>query len=405
MVTSTSARTARVSGPEENQRPDAASLLVTGDDRLAETIAPLAAAAGHPLHRVRRAADAHARWRGAPLAIVGADVAADCLAYGLPERRGLVLCTTLPWFGADPTGTSMLWPLAIRLHADHVIAVPEAAEWLLDRFTRAARETTPARVVATVAGHGGAGASTLALAAATAAARDGSGHGLRVVLIDLDFDGGGIDTAAGLAAQPGWRWPALSTGSGQLEPERLLAGLPQREGLHLVGPDPRDRTVPDAEMFGRVLHAARLGADLVVIDLPRTRTEAAARAAAAATSLAVAVGPSPRSWEASRVTVAEYGLHAARIGMVLRGAAVPRPAPAPEGADPFDQIAPPVWGRVPDDRRVPERLRRGRLPRGRNGRRLRELTAELRRGRPRPGDAPTESTGSGRRLTPTGAVR
>src|SRR5699024_7972635 len=98
--------------------------------------------------------------------------------------------------------------------------------------------------------------------------------------------------------------PALAAGSGQLEPERLLAGLPQREGLHLVGPDPRDRTAPDAEMFERVLHAARLGADLVVVDLPRIRTEAAARAAAAAASVAVAVGPSPRSWEASRITVA-----------------------------------------------------------------------------------------------------
>ncbi|WP_051815498.1 septum site-determining protein Ssd, partial [Glycomyces tenuis] len=270
------ARAAKHTGP---QRPAAESLLVTGDDRLAETITPLAAAAGHPLHRVRGPGDAETRWRRAPLVIVGADAAADCLAHGLPERRDLILCTTLPWIGADPTGTSMLWPLAIKLQADHVIAVPEATEWLLDRFTRTARDTTHAPVAAVVAGHGGAGASTLALAGATAAARDGK----RVVLIDLDTTGGGIDTAAGLDAQPGWRWPSLASASGQLEPERLLSGLPQRDGLHLIGPDPRDRTAPEAAALERVLHAARIGADLVLIDLPRTRTEAAARAAAAAT--------------------------------------------------------------------------------------------------------------------------
>ncbi|WP_051393055.1 septum site-determining protein Ssd [Glycomyces arizonensis] len=376
MVASTPARTPGGSKHAGAQRP--ASLLVTGDDRLAETVAPLAAATGHTLHRVRRPADAEPHWQHAPLAIVGADVAEDCLAHGLPVRPGLVLCATMAWISDDPTGTSMLWPLAIRLHADHVIAVPQGTEWLLEHFTRTARDTSPAPVVAAVAGHGGAGASTLALAAATAAAQGGK----RVVLIDLDPSGGGIDTAAGLASQLGWRWPSLAARSGQLEPERLLAGLPQREGLHLVAPDTRDRAVPGAEAFERVLHAARIGADLVVVDLPRTRTEAATRAAAAASSLAVAIGPSPRSWEAARGTVAEYALHASRIGMVLRGGVAQRPEPAPDGADPFDAIAPPVWGRVPHDRRLPERLRRGRLPRGRTRRRLHDLMTELDRPRP-----------------------
>lgn len=387
MVPSTPART---TGTTEPPRP-AASLLVTADDRLAETIAPLAAAAGHPLHRARRPADAETHWQRAPLVVVGADIAADCLAHGLPQRRDLILCTTLPWIGADPTGTSMLWPLAIRLHADHVIAVPEAAEWLLDRFTRTTRDTTPAPVIATVAGHGGAGASTLALAAATARARTGD----RVVLIDLDPAGGGIDTAAGLAAQPGWRWPSLAAATGQLEPERLLAGLPRRGGLHLIAPDPRDRTAPDAETLGHLLHAARIGADLVLVDLPRTRTEAATRAAAAAASTAVVIGPSPRSWKAAHGTVADYGLHTARIGTVLRGTAAPAPRPDPDGADPFDAIEPPVWGRMADDRRLPERLRRGRLPR-RTGRRLHELTAALARPRHDATDQQLAQTGTSR---------
>lgn len=384
MAASTPARTT-----ERTQFPrPAESLLVTGDDRLAEALAPLAAAAGHPLHRVTGPGDARSRWHRAPLVIVGTDAAEDCLAHGLPERRDLILCTTLPWTGADPTGTSMLWPLAIRLQADHVIAVPEATEWLLDRFTRTTRDTPPAPVVAAVAGHGGAGASTLALACATAAADDGR----RVVLIDLDHTGGGIDTAAGLGSQAGWRWPSLATGTGQLEPERLLAGLPQRGGLHLVGPDSHDRTAPDTAALERVLHAARLGADLVLVDLPRTRTEAAARAATAATAIAVAIGESTRSWQAAHATVAQYDHCAPRIGTVLRSTA-PRPA---RNTGTTDATTPPTWGHIPDNRRLPERLRRGRPPRGRTGRRLRELMNELLRHR---------TTGPDRTPALTGATR
>lgn len=392
MVPSTPARTAGTAQRPEPPQP-AASLLVTGDDHLAETVAPLAAAAGHPLHRVGRPGDAEPHWQRAPLVVLGADLAADCLDHGLPARRDLILCTTLPWIGADPTGTSMLWPLAIRLHADHVIAVPEATEWLLDRFTRTTRDTTPAPVIATVAGHGGAGASTLALAAATAASQARR----RVVLIDLDPAGGGIDTAAGLASRPGWRWPSLATGTGQLAPERLLAGLPRREGLHLIGPDPRDRAEPEADTLEHLLHAARIGADLVLIDLPRHRTEAATRAAASAAATAVVIGPSPRSWEAAHGVLADYGLHTARIGTVLRGAAVPARRPDPDGADPFDAMDPPVWGRMAEDRRIPERLRRGRLPR-RTRRRLDELTAAL-VGPRHPAPA------AERRLARTGAAR
>ncbi|MCH7229528.1 hypothetical protein L0U85_01425 [Glycomyces sp. L485] len=382
MVASTLVRTAEdPKGTAPRNTPAATeSLLVTGDDRLADIITPLAAAAGQPLRRVKDPAEARARWQHAPLAIVGADIGDECLALGLPERPDLILCTTVAWISADQADASMLWPLAVKLHAEHVIAVPEANEWLLDRFTRSTRATTAAPVLATVAGHGGAGASTLALAGATAAAREGRS----VVLIDLDLTGGGIDTAAGLGAQPGWRWPALAAGTGQLEPDRLLSGLPKRDGLHLVAPDPRNPAGPGTEAFERVLRAARMGADLVVVDLPRTRTGAAARAAAAAEAVAVALGPSPRAWEAARNVVAAYGLHTSRIGMVLRGTDRPKPEPAPDGAEPFDDFAPPVWGHMPVHRRLTGRLRRGRLPHGRTTRRLRALMTELGRTRSDP---------------------
>ncbi|MCC3764741.1 hypothetical protein K3N28_16920 [Glycomyces sp. TRM65418] len=377
----------------------AESLLVTADDRLAEMITPLAAAADHPLRRVRHPLDAAGRWQTAPLVLVGPDLAPECIACDFPTRAHLLLCTTMSWLGTDADDTSLLWPMAIQMQATGVIALPDADDFLADLFTRTARDTEPAPVLATVAGHGGAGASTLALAAATDAARDGRA----TVLIDLDHTGGGIDTAAGLAAQAGWRWPSLANATGTLEPERLLAGLPQRSGLHVLGPDPRNPAEVDADAFERILRAARLAADLVVVDLPRTSTKAAVRAAAAARSIAVALGPGTRSWEAARSVTAAYGLHNAHLGVVLRGEADPRPAGVGwDGPREADWFEPPVWGTVPSDRRLPVLLRQGRVPRGRVGRGIRELTTELSRPRSR-GDLALTGTGDGREQT--GAAR
>lgn len=358
----------------------AESLLVTGDDRLVEAIAPLAATAGHPLRRVHHPHDAESRWQTAPIVLVGPDLAPECIACDFPPRGPLLLCTTMSWLGGDADDTSLLWPMAIQMQATGVVALPGADDYLTDLLIRTALDVEPAPVIATVAGHGGAGASTLALAAATDAAREGR----KSVLIDLDHTGGGIDTAAGLAAQPGWRWPSLANGTGPLDPERLLGGLPKRGGLHLVGPDPRNPAEVGAAAFDRVLRAARLAADLVVIDLPRTRTPAATAAAVAARSIAVALGPGDRSWEAARSVTAAYGLHSAHLGVVLRGDARPNPAGVSwDGPREADWREPPVWGTVPTDRRLPVLLRQGRVPRGKVGRGLRDLTTALSRPRSR----------------------
>lgn len=373
--------------------PAAESLLVTTDDHLAETITELAATAGHPLRRIRHPRDAATHWQRAPLVLIGPDLGPACIACNFPARGPILLCTTMSWLGGDTDDTSLLWPMAIQMNATSVLALPEANNFLTDQLTRTVRDTEPAPLIATVAGHGGAGASTLALAAATDTARDGR----TTVLIDLDHTGGGIDTAAGLAAQPGWRWPSLTAGTGPLDPARLLAGLPKRGGLHLVGPDPRNPAEVPADAFDRVLRAARLAADLVIVDLPRTRTDAAAAAAVAARSIAVAIGPGPRSWEAARSVTAAYGLHSARIGAVLRGDAERRPTGTTwDGPREADWREPPVWGRLPTDRRLPALLRQGRLPRGRAGRGIRDLTTTLAEPRPRGELALPNRTGAAR---------
>lgn len=373
--------------------PAAESLLVTTDDRLAEAITPLAATAGHPLRRVRHPRDAESHWQRAPLVLVGPDLAPECIACDFPPREPLLLCTTMSWLGGDADDTSLLWPMAIQMQATGVVALPDADDYLTDLLIRTALAQEPAPVIATVAGHGGAGASTLALAAATEAAQGGR----KTVLIDLDHTGGGIDTAAGLASQPGWRWPSLAGGTGPLDPERLLGGLPKRGGLHLIGPDPRNPAEVSADAFDRVLRAARLAADLVVIDLPRARTPASTMAAVAARSIAVALGPGPRSWEAARSVTAAYGLHSAHLGVVLRGEADPRPAGVTwDGPREADWREPPVWGALPTDRRLPVLLRQGRIPRGKVGRGIRDLTTTL--GKPR-------SRGELALLGQTGAAR
>src|SRR5687768_4559942 len=102
--------------------PAAESLLVTADDRLAEMIAPLAAAAGHPLRRVRHPLDAAGRWQRAPVVLVGPDLAPECIACDFSTRDQLLLCTTMSWLGTDTEDTSLLWPMAIQMQATGVIA-------------------------------------------------------------------------------------------------------------------------------------------------------------------------------------------------------------------------------------------------------------------------------------------
>jgi hypothetical protein len=59
-----------------------------------------------------------------------------------------------------------------------------------------------------------------------------------------------------------------------------------------------------------------------------------------------------------------------------------------------------VWGTVPSDRRLPVLLRQGRIPRGRVGRGIRDLTTELSRPRSR-GDLALAGSGGEQ----TGAAR
>ncbi|HEV7626077.1 MAG TPA: hypothetical protein VGO89_06230, partial [Streptomyces sp.] len=158
----------------ETPRP----LVCTRDPDLLDDLLRLAAAGGAEVHVPPDPASARPYWMFAPLVLVGADVAPEYAAARLPGRPGLVLVahgggsTRLPRGDpADPPDEG-LWAAAAAVGAEHVVLLPAAEAWLVERYaTPAAGAAGPGRVVAVIGGRGGAGASVLSAALALAASR------------------------------------------------------------------------------------------------------------------------------------------------------------------------------------------------------------------------------------------
>ena len=103
------------------------------------------------------------------------------------------------------------WGLAELIGAEHVVVLPAAEPWLVDRLAEWRRPrpaAAPPRIVAVLGGRGGAGASVLAGGLAVTAAR----ARLRTLLVDADPLGGGLDLVLGWEELDGLRWPALDRG-------------------------------------------------------------------------------------------------------------------------------------------------------------------------------------------------
>lgn len=155
----------------------AGPLVVTADEGLAEHLLRLCAAAGTEPRLIRGAPPPRELWDAAPLVLVGDDQAERCA--GLGRRAGVLL------LGLDLDDPGV-WVRAVQLGAEHVLFLPDAEAWLLDRIADAAEGVgSPAVTVAVLGGRGGAGASTLACALAVTAARTGR----RTMLLDGDPSG------------------------------------------------------------------------------------------------------------------------------------------------------------------------------------------------------------------------
>jgi secretion/DNA translocation related CpaE-like protein len=281
---------------------------VTSDRSLLDDLLRLAAAGSVEVTVAPDPELARSDWSSAPFVLVGADSLARCAASGLSNRTAVILVTRAgrpepPWRSAD------------SLRIEHVVVLPEAETWLVDRFADyAAGNPDRARVVALVGGSGGAGASVLATALAVTARR----RSLDTLLIDGDPLGGGVDLALGWERMQGLRWPELLDASGRVNPPALVEALPGEGSLAVLSFDRTVLTGVPPEAMAAALDAGRRGRDLVVVDLPRRFDEASLLALTVAERCYVVVQAELRSCAAAQRIVAEAGRHCPAMALVVR---------------------------------------------------------------------------------------
>ena len=236
-------------------------LVISADARLIAAIERCAAASGTPLE-ITDAGGAMSRWDRALLVLVGAD-----LLEGLPalaRRPGVIVVGAGIGVRAEPDPS--VWRWALELGAEHVISLPDADGWLVDRLGSAVdMQEAPGLVVAVMGSCGGAGASMLALAMGASAAARGRG----ALVIDADAHGGGIEILAGTDGQPGARWADVRGVHGRIAPATLRDAFPVANGASILSvPRQRDEEIGPSDVM-TLAEAARRAFGLVVIDLPR----------------------------------------------------------------------------------------------------------------------------------------
>ncbi|GAA2817132.1 septum formation initiator [Kitasatospora paracochleata] len=298
--------------PDRTDPPTPAGpLIVTADRALAEQLARLCAAAGTEPHLIRGAPPPRRLWDAAPLVLVGDDLADRCA--GLGRRTGVLL------LGLD-LDDGEIWVRAVRLGAEHVLFLPDAQSWLLDRIADATEGVgPPALTLAVLGGRGGAGASTLACALAITGAR--AGH--QTMLIDADPLGGGLDVLLGAEQIGGLRWPDLAGSRGRVSGAELAKALPELHQLTALSWDRSDTLAIPPEAMQSVLAAARRRGGLVVLDLPRQLDPAAAEALEQADTGLLVVPAELRAVAAADRVAAAVRMRLADLRAVVR---VPGPA-------------------------------------------------------------------------------
>lgn len=336
-------------------------LVVTADPDLLDDLLRLAAAGGAEPDVADHAAGAVASWRRAPFVLVGHDRAAEIAACGLPRRPSLVL--------VGPTATDPeIWKQAVTLGAEHVVFLPDAEAWLVERFADAA---SPRRgvVLGVVGARGGAGATSLAVALSLAAAR----LGRRTMLVDLDAYGGGVDLAFGAEGVEGPRWQDFVGASPPASGEALAAALPRCGEVTVLSWSRDSAADIPSTVVSSMLSAARRGADVVVVDLPRCFDEAA-RAALGVADAAIVVCPAEfRAAVAVERVVGTLQLLVEDIRLVVRG-----PSPTGlTGADVAEAAGVPLTVWLDPEPDLDRALDEGRPP-GRGGKGpLAEVSATL----------------------------
>jgi secretion/DNA translocation related CpaE-like protein len=287
-----------------------APLFVTRDQSLLDELLRLAAAAGVTPDVAPDGGAALRAWAGAPLVLVGADVAEEMARISPARRPGVYV---VAW-GAVP---DEMFRVGVAIGVESVVQLARSEGWLTELLTDLG-DTAPVQglLVGVLGGSGGAGATTFACALGQVAAARG-----RAVVIDADPLGPGVDRVLGLEDRHGVRWDGLCQTTGRLSSRSLREALPRRENLGALTWHAGAPGSLQAFAVREVLSAARRGHDLVVVDLPRTADPVAAEVAARCDRLLVVVVPTVAGVASAARTCARHADPGA-VRLVLRGSGV-----------------------------------------------------------------------------------
>jgi secretion/DNA translocation related CpaE-like protein len=207
---------------------------------------------------VTASTDVRRWWASAAAVLLDSTAAAQVVGHGVPRRAGVAVLTRVD----DPAD----WRVALAVGAEQLAVLPTDERALLGGVLAVRDGAAGAPVVACLPATGGAGASTAAAGLALAAAR----RGTATLLIDADPAGGGLDLLFGSEHAAGLRWPDV-VGTAGAVPDAVPDGLLQpARGLSLLSWDRNGAPSQDiTSCWASFLPAARSGAELVVIDLPR----------------------------------------------------------------------------------------------------------------------------------------
>lgn len=93
--------------------------------------------------------------------------------------------------------------------------------------------------------------------------------GLRCALVDLDFDGGGLDVTLGLEGEHGLRWSGVDAPLGRIDGDALVRELIDWNGIAVLPADPWNKEAPSWWHITAALGALCEVCDVVVVDSGR----------------------------------------------------------------------------------------------------------------------------------------
>lgn len=337
-------------------------VVVSSDAALVDELLRLIAAAGRRATVVDSLSAAADSWASAGLLLLGGDVA----AAALPVRDAVVVVTTQ----AEPT--SQTWQLAHQMRAEHVAVLPDAQDWLLERFDDLGA-THRAECIGVMGARGAAGSSTVAAALALTAARGGAS----TCLVDADPLGGGIDLVLACEGVAGSRWPDLAQRSGRIPAATLRESLPTRHGVQVISYGHSQFTDVSSVAVASVSQTVRRAYDIALVDLSRSPDAAGRMWLSLIDRLLLVVPRDVRSLAAASVVLSTLPT-TLQVDLITRG-------PAPGGISTVDVariLGLPVIADWPYSKTLSTEIERGIAPasaaRSLQARTAGEVLAELR---------------------------